>query len=120
MVRLLNVAVPLTAVTLVVPDKVACAGLATISMSMRLRADVTVLPLASRTTTTIAGAIDTPATAVAGWTANPNWLATAGAVVSSHAMVNPVSANPLTAKQNADANGALIGPPGRAPKANVA
>src|SRR5258705_113433 len=71
--RLENVAMPVTAATVVVPASVPPPGLvpmATVMLAVEL---VTVLLHASWTVTRTAGAIDTPATAFAGWVVNASF-----------------------------------------------
>src|SRR5439155_1305915 len=68
MERLENVATPLTAATVAVPDSVPPPGLvpmATVMLAVEL---VTVLLKASCTVTCTAGAMETPAVAFVGWT----------------------------------------------------
>src|SRR5438045_2759733 len=66
--RLEKVATPATAATVVVPDSVPPPGLvpiATVTLAVEL---VTVLPNVSCTVTCTAGAMETPAVALVGWT----------------------------------------------------
>src|SRR5437762_1626013 len=87
--RLENVATPLTADTVAVPDSVPPPGLvpmATVTLALE---PVTVLPNASCTTTCTAGAIATPATALLGCTENASLEAAAGV------MLNPVEVAPV-------------------------
>src|SRR5512133_3324378 len=65
--RLENVATPLTAATVVVPDSVPPPGLLPIATVMLAKELVTVFPNASCTVTCTAG-MDTPAVALLGWT----------------------------------------------------
>src|SRR5512132_2965736 len=88
--RLENVATPLAAATVVVPDSVPPLGLlpmATVTLAVEL---VTVLLNASCTVTFTAGAMDTPATALVGWTVNAS-LAAAAWLMSNVADAAPVS-----------------------------
>src|SRR5512141_2320083 len=78
MERLENVATPLTADTVVVPDSVPPPGfvpMATVMLAVEL---VMVLLNASCTATCTAGAMATPATAFVGWTVNASLVAAAG------------------------------------------
>src|SRR3954466_8042428 len=88
--RVENVATPLAADTVVVPDSVPPPGLvpmATVMLALEL---VTVLLKASCTVTCTAGAIATPAVAVAGWTVKASFEADAGLTLNP-AEVAPVS-----------------------------
>src|SRR6185436_6655235 len=92
--RLENVATPLAAATVSVPDSAPPPGLvpmATVMLAVEL---VTVLSKASRTVTWTAGAIATPATAFAGWTVNASLVAAAGLMLNADevAPVNPADA----------------------------
>src|SRR3954471_12215894 len=87
--RVENVATPLTAATVVVPESVPPPGLvpmATVTLALEL---VTVLPNASCTVTCTAGAIATPATAVLGCSENASFEAAAGL------MLNPAEVAPV-------------------------
>src|SRR5436853_5872224 len=84
-----NVATPLAAATVVVPDSVPPPGLVPMPMVMLAVELVTVLPNASCTVTCTAGAIATPATALAGWTANASLADAAGQMLKA-AEVAPV------------------------------
>src|SRR5678810_989256 len=89
--RLENVATPLDADTVVVPDSVPPPGLvpmATVMLAVEL---VTVLLNASCTVTCTAGLIATPAVAFEGWTVKASLDAAAG-VMLNVAEVAPVSA----------------------------
>src|SRR5881396_1896294 len=66
MLRLAKVATPLTAATVVVPERVPLAGLVPIATVMLVVAVVTLLPWASWTATCTAGVIAAPAAAVLG------------------------------------------------------
>src|SRR5437867_2350466 len=68
MLRLKKVATPLTAATVVVPERVPLAGLVPMATVMLVVAVVTVLPWASWTATCTAGVIAAPAAAVLGCT----------------------------------------------------
>src|SRR3954465_10626116 len=88
--RLENVATPPAAATVSVPDSVPPPGLvpmATVMLALEL---VTVLLKASCTVTCTAGAIATPAVAVAGWTVKASFEADAGLTLNP-AEVAPVS-----------------------------
>src|SRR5512145_872286 len=79
--RLENVATPLAAATVVVPDSVPPPGLlpmATVTLAVEL---VTVFPNASCTVTCTAGEMDTPAVAWLGCTVNASRFAAAGTMV---------------------------------------
>src|SRR4051812_30820218 len=81
--RLENVATPLAAATVAVPDSVPPPGLvpmATVTLAVEL---VTVLLNASCTVTCTAGAMAAPATAFAGWTVNASLVAAAGLMVNA-------------------------------------
>src|SRR5512143_2092102 len=81
--RLENVATPLTAATVVVPDSVPPPGLvpmATVMLAVEL---VTVLPNASCTATCTAGAMATPAVALVGWTRKASLEAAAGVMLNA-------------------------------------
>src|SRR5512140_3376645 len=89
--RLENVATPLAAVTVVVPDSVPPPGFVPIATVMLAMESVTVLLNASCTVTCTAGEMDTPATVVAaGWTVNARRFAGAGVMLNAHE-VAPVS-----------------------------
>src|SRR3954469_16834779 len=91
MERLENVATPLTAETVVVPDSVPPPGLvpmATVTLAEEL---VTVLPKASCTVTCTAGLTATPAVALVGWTVKASRFAAAGLMLNA-ALDAPVSA----------------------------
>src|SRR5512146_1881339 len=88
--RLENVATPLTAATVVVPDSVPPPGLvpmATVTFAVEL---VTVFPNVSWTATCTAGERFTPAVALLGCTVNATFEAAAG-VMLKPAEVAPVS-----------------------------
>src|SRR3954468_10429668 len=89
--RLENVATPLTAATVVVPDSVPPPGLVPIDTVMLAVELGTVFPNASCTVTCTAGAIATPAVAFVGWRVKASLLAAAGLMVNA-AEVAPVSA----------------------------
>src|SRR5678816_1670868 len=89
--RLENVATPLTAATVAVPESVPPPGLvpmATVTLAVEL---VTVLPNLSSTATSTAGLIDAPAVALLGCTVNASLDAAAGVMLNA-AEVAPVSA----------------------------
>src|SRR5437868_1674027 len=89
--RLENVATPVTAATVLVPDSVPPPGLvpmATVTLAVEV---VTVLLNASCTVTCTEGATATPATAFDGWTVNASLVAAAGLMVNA-AEVAPASA----------------------------
>src|SRR3954452_3047329 len=88
--RLENVATPLTADTVVVPDSVPPLGLVPMPMMMLAAELVTVLPKVSCTVTCTAGAMATPATALLGCTENASFEAPAGAMLNA-AEVAPVN-----------------------------
>jgi len=74
----LKLATPFTALTVVVPTRVAPLGPLTIASVTGLRAVVTRLPLASRTSTSIAGEIAVPAVVlVGGCVEKTSWVGTA-------------------------------------------
>src|SRR5258706_292424 len=79
--RLENVATPLTAAAVVVPDSVPPPGLGPRAMVTLAVEAVMVLAKASCTVTRTEGAMEVPATAFAGWTVNASWLAAAGTTV---------------------------------------
>src|SRR2546422_968724 len=75
MLRLLKVATPLTAATVVVAERGPLAGLGPISSMMLLEAVVTVLPWASWTATCTAGVIAAPAAVLLGCTVKTSFIA---------------------------------------------
>src|SRR5437764_19709 len=75
MLRFAKVATPLTAATVVVPERVPLAGLVPIATVMLVVAVVTALPWASWTATCTAGVIAAPATALLGGTAKTSFAA---------------------------------------------
>src|SRR4051812_10847431 len=83
MERVENVATPATAATVVTPDSVPPPGLAPSATAMLAVEPVTVLLNASCTVTCTAGAIATPATALAGWTVNASLAAAAGLMLNA-------------------------------------
>src|SRR5881394_3452250 len=88
--RLENVATPLTAATVVVPDSVPLPGLvpmATVMLALEL---VTVLLNASCTVTCTAGVMEAPAISFAGWAVNASLVAAAGLMLNADE-VAPVS-----------------------------
>ncbi len=89
MLRLLNVATPAMAATLAVPDSVPAPGLfpmaiRTVSTAVRIT-----FPSASRSETSIAGAMATPATTVLGGTSNTSCVGVDG-ITSKVALVADV------------------------------
>src|SRR3954464_3262343 len=90
MERLENVATPLTADTVVVPDSVPPPGLVPIATVMLAVELVTVLLNASCTVTCTAGAMETPAVALVGWVVTASLAAAAGLTLNA-AEVAPVS-----------------------------
>src|SRR5688572_22104788 len=90
MERLENVATPVTAATVLVPDSVPPPGLAPMATVMLAVELVTVLLNWSCTVTRTAGAMDTPATAFVGWTVNASFVAAASLLLSADEVV-PVS-----------------------------
>src|SRR5512140_474438 len=80
--RLENVATPLAAATVVVPDSVPPPGLVPIATVMAAVELVTVLSKASRTVTCSAGEIAMPATAFVGWTVKASLEAAAGLMLN--------------------------------------
>src|SRR5207245_2521989 len=78
MLRFAKVATPLTAATVVVPERVPLAGLVPISIVMLVVAVATVLPWASWTATCTAGVIAAPATALLGCTVKVRCVAEGG------------------------------------------
>src|SRR5438132_1155811 len=75
MLRSEKVATPLTAATVVVPERVPLAGLVPIASVMLVVAVVTVLPWASWTATCTAGVIAAPAAALLGCTVKASFAA---------------------------------------------
>src|SRR5262245_6318823 len=97
MERLENVATPLTADTVVVPDSAPPPGLlpmATVTLAVEL---VTVFPNASCTDTCTAGLIDAPAVALVGCTVKASLLADAGVMLNDDE-VAPVSPPAVAAR----------------------
>src|SRR5437868_6225778 len=80
--RMEKVATPVAAATVVVPDSVPLPGLVPMAMVMLAVELVTVLLNASCTVTCTAGAMATPATALAGWTVNASLAAAAGLMLN--------------------------------------
>src|SRR5437867_11444194 len=83
MLRLKKVATPLTAATVVVPERVPLAGLVPMATVMLVVAVVTVLPWASWTATCTAGAIPAPAAAVLGCTVRTSFAASPALVLDA-------------------------------------
>src|SRR5688572_29990168 len=90
MERLLKVATPATADTVVVPDSVPPPGLVPIATVMLAVELVTVLLKASCTATCTAGEIAEPAVALVGWTVNATFEAAPGVMLNA-LEVAPVS-----------------------------
>src|SRR5262245_5673476 len=88
--RLEKVATPPTAETVVVPDSVPPPGLVPIATVMLAVELVTVLPKVSCTATCTAGAMETPAVVLLGWTVKAT-LDAAAALMLNPAEVAPVS-----------------------------
>src|SRR3954470_2264576 len=88
--KLENVATPLAAETVVVPTSVPPPGLVPMAIVMLAVELVTVLLNVSCTVTCTEGAMDTPATAFAGWTVNASLAAAAGLMLNADE-VAPVS-----------------------------
>src|SRR5207249_10198216 len=78
MLTFANVATPLTAATVVVPERVPLAGLVPIASVMLVVAVVTVLPCASWTATCTAGVFAAPATALLGCPMKASFAAAGG------------------------------------------
>src|SRR5687767_6086819 len=90
MERVENVAMPLTAATVVVPNSVPPPGLAPMATVMLAVELVTVLLNWSCTVTRTAGAMAAPATAFVGWTVNASLVAAAWLMLNADE-VAPVS-----------------------------
>src|SRR2546425_771927 len=84
-----KVAMPLTAATVVVPERVPLAGLAAIASVMLVVAVVTGLPWASWTATCMAGVIPAPAAASLGCTVKAIFAAAPGLMLKA-LLVAPV------------------------------
>src|SRR4051794_34639387 len=82
MERVEKVGTPATAATVAVPDSVPPPGLVPMATVMFAVELVTVLLNVSCTVTCTAGAMDTPATAFAGWTVNASLEAAAGVMLN--------------------------------------
>src|SRR5689334_22620884 len=93
MVRLENVATPFTAAMVAVPDSAPPPGLVPIATVMLAVELVTVLLNASCTVTCTAGAMETPAVALVGWTVKASFEAAAGVTLNADD-VAPVSDAP--------------------------
>jgi hypothetical protein len=89
MLRLEKVATPATALTVAVPPRVPLPGFAPIARVTELVAVGTVLPFASWIVTVTAGAMDAPATVLAGCALNTSFEA-APAVTLNVLLVAPV------------------------------
>src|SRR3989441_908714 len=98
MLRLEKVATPLTAATVVVPERVPLAGLVPIASVMLVVPVVTVLPWASWPVTCTAGVITAPAAALLGCTVKTSFAA-APALMLNALLVAPV--RPVAAAVNA-------------------
>src|SRR3989441_928117 len=94
MLRLEKVATPLTAATVVVPERVPLAGLVPIASVMLVVAVVTMLPWASWTATCTAGVIAAPAAALLGCTVKASFAAAPTLMLNTLlvAPVRPVAA----------------------------
>src|SRR3954447_11294307 len=95
MERLENVATPLTADTVVVPESAPPPGLVPIATVMLAVELVTVLLKASCTVTCTAGETETPAVALVGWVVKASFEAAAGL------MLNPEEVAPVRAPEAA-------------------
>src|SRR5512142_280873 len=82
MLRLLNVATPATAATLVVPESVPPPGFAAIAIVTVLVNVVTVLPTESRAATCTAGERIVAAVVVTGWDVNTRAMTGPGLIVN--------------------------------------
>jgi hypothetical protein len=78
----LNVATPLTALMIVVPDSVPLPGLVPMATVIEAVEEVTVFPPASCTTTVTTGDMSTPAAALLGCWPKTNWVAGPAATFS--------------------------------------
>src|SRR5439155_26967802 len=87
MFRFAKVATPLTAATVVVPERVPLAGLVPIATVMLVVAVVTLLPWASWTATCTAGVIAAPAAAVLGCAVKTSFAAGPARAVTTLALV---------------------------------
>src|SRR5512147_461569 len=83
MERSLKVATPALADAVVVPDSVPPPGLVPMAIVMLALELVTVLLNWSCTVTCTAGVMDTPATALVGWTVNASFVAAAGLMLNA-------------------------------------
>src|SRR5205809_767302 len=83
MLRSEKVATPLTAATVVVPERVPLAGLVPIATVVLVVAVVTLLPWASWTATCTAGVIAAPAAALLGCTVKTSFAAAPAPLLSS-------------------------------------
>src|SRR5947208_2456432 len=91
MLRFAKVATPLTATTVVAPERVPLAGLVPIATVTLVVAVVTVLPWASWTATCSAGVIAAPAAVLLGCTVKASFAAAAAPMLNA-LLVAPVTA----------------------------
>src|SRR5216117_3750185 len=106
MLRFAKVATPLSAATVVAPERVPLAGLVPIATVMLVVAVVTVLPWASWTVTCTAGVFIAPAAAVLGCTVKTTFAAgptPVGWVGPALLPAHPPSATPQSATPNQNA-----------------
>src|SRR5689334_10056959 len=88
MLNVVNVATPLDAATVVVPDRLPAPGFVPIATATLPVNPVAVFPSASRAVTCTAGVSVAPAAALLGCTVNTNWVAPP-AVMSNRPLVAP-------------------------------
>src|SRR2546427_454408 len=132
MLRSEKVATPLTAATVVVPERVPLAGLVPIATVMLVVAVVTVLPWASWTATCTAGVIAAPAAALLGCTvkasfaAAPTLMLNAVLVAPVRPVADAASVQPVPgllmlrfAKVATPLTAATVGVPARVPLAGL-
>src|SRR2546429_686889 len=102
-----KVATPLTAATVVVPERVPLAGLVPIATAMLGVAVVTVLPWASWTATCMAGVIPAPAAALLGCTVKTSFAAAPTPVWAGPTLflAHPPTATPHSATPSQNAQG---------------
>src|SRR5213594_4104964 len=93
MLRFAKVATPLTAATVVVPERIPLAGLVPIATVMLVVAVVTVLPWASWTATCTAGVFAAPAAALLGCTMKASFAGAPAPTLNALlvALVKPVA-----------------------------
>jgi hypothetical protein len=98
MLKFENVATPLEAVSIAVPDSDPDAGFVPIPTVIDAEDPVTVFPCASCTVTCTAGEIDEPATVSDGCTLNANFVAAPAVTVTllESASIKPVAVNRST------------------------